>query len=190
LYGDKADFIIVAVPLHDIVSKLTKKDTKFITKTHLIHIPYKTKQGEMSDYFKEHSCKHCENYVSVFEVCSKSSDYSKKWYTKVKNTESSKTRKAGNSKLYYSKNREGIAIKTKQMAREKKIPPPVPSTQLQETIISNWCSETSPENFIEGGCAVCGQLVLIKYLSKLSEIQCNLEVLNRLERLSSSELIQ
>ncbi|KIM74022.1 hypothetical protein PILCRDRAFT_53342, partial [Piloderma croceum F 1598] len=54
-------------------------------------------------------------------------------------------------------------------------PPLKPSTELKETIVSNWCKDTSPDSFMESGCAVCGQLTPIKNLSKLSATECDLD---------------
>jgi len=40
--------------------------------------------------------------------------------------------------------------------------------KLKETVIQGWCEDTSPEHFVEGGCAVCGQLTPVHQLSDLS----------------------
>src|SRR6202040_3167664 len=61
--------------------------------------------------------------------------------------------------------------KTKKLGRQNKIeagsdiqhpfPPSKPSAELKENIVSNWCKDTSPDSFMESGCAVCGQLTLV-----------------------------
>ncbi|KIM77650.1 hypothetical protein PILCRDRAFT_76550, partial [Piloderma croceum F 1598] len=56
-------------------------------------------------------------------------------------------------------------------------PPSPPSEILQETIARGWCKDTSPDAFMEGGCAVCGQLTAVSQLSELSKSGCNLDVL-------------
>jgi hypothetical protein len=62
---------------------------------------------------------------------------------------------------------------------EQSFPPPPPSIELKETIICNWCRDTSPECFQESGCAVCGQLVALKNMSLLSKTKVNLKILTR-----------
>jgi hypothetical protein len=76
-------------------------------------------------------------------------------------------------------------------------PPPPPSPELVETVTKNWCEDTSPHNFAESGCAVCGQLTPFTKLKGLSETKCDLMTLSRddmrmtrLERFSSDEAIQ
>jgi len=51
-------------------------------------------------------------------------------------------------------------------------PPSPPSNNLQETVACEWCQDMSPDEFMEGGCAVCGQLTPVSQLSKLSESNC------------------
>src|SRR6266436_7899867 len=73
-------------------------------------------------------------------------------------------------------------VKVKRETGRSKVsdfPPPPPSKDLQETIALNWCEDTSPDNFMEGGCAVCGQLVPLSQLSGLSDSGCDLDVLVR-----------
>jgi len=60
-----------------------------------------------------------------------------------------------------------------------KFPPSPASDNLKETIIQEWCADTSPDSFMEGGCTVCGQLTLLSNLSKISELKCNLNPLLR-----------
>ena len=50
---------------------------------------------------------------------------------------------------------------------------------------------------MEGGCAVCGQLTPVSQLSKLSESNCDLDILirdgmglTRLERFSAADMVQ
>jgi len=52
-----------------------------------------------------------------------------------------------------------------------------PSEKLQHTIISNWCKDTTPSQFMESGCVVCGKLTPILELKKLSETNLDLNVL-------------
>ena len=56
-------------------------------------------------------------------------------------------------------------------------PATAPSEKLQYTIISNWCKDTAPSQFMESGCVACGKLTPILELKKLSETNLDLNVL-------------
>jgi hypothetical protein len=56
-------------------------------------------------------------------------------------------------------------------------PPPPPSERLQCTIISGFCNDTAPNKFIESGCAVCGRLIPLTKLQKLSDLNLDLSIL-------------
>ncbi|PBK94387.1 hypothetical protein ARMGADRAFT_927759 [Armillaria gallica] len=46
--------------------------------------------------------------------------------------------------------------------------PPKPlDEKLSHMIISDFCAASAPEEFKEAGCAVCGQLILLKKLSSI-----------------------
>ena len=52
-----------------------------------------------------------------------------------------------------------------------KFPPNPPSTELCQSIISDYCADTSPEVFEEAGCAVCGKLTAICEMEEISEVE-------------------
>ena len=52
----------------------------------------------------------------------------------------------------------------------EKFPPNPPSTDLCQQIVSDFCADTSPEVFEEGGCAVCGKLTPICELSEIDNV--------------------
>jgi hypothetical protein len=203
LYKDNKD-VVLATALLDIMSqKLPMKDIKLIAKIHSVYIPYRVRHKEMSDYFRGHQCNSCKTHLSAFVVCRKNSEYCKKWYKNLDKKDKSELCTKKNSKVTLDAlakakkaKKDKLRYKMKK-AMDIEFPPLPPSSKLKETIISNWCSDSSAENFMEGGCAVCGQLVSLKYLSELSETKCDLGVLNRdnvsvtrLERFSPSDSIQ
>ena len=72
-------------------------------------------------------------------------------------------------------------------------PPPVDRT-LAHKIINAACSKLKPESFEEAGCAVCGQLVPVSSLSRLSAVKKHLHILEapdltRQERHKTSDKI-
>jgi hypothetical protein len=50
------------------------------------------------------------------------------------------------------------SVKKYQEKISTSFPSAAPSEKLQHTIISNWCKDTAPSQFIESGCIVCGKL--------------------------------
>ncbi|KAF8233815.1 hypothetical protein L208DRAFT_1111390, partial [Tricholoma matsutake] len=66
------------------------------------------------------------------------------------------------------------AVKKYQEKQSKTFPPPPPSKMLQHTIITNACKDTAPNQFMESGCTVCGELTPILQLHKLSELSLDL----------------
>ena len=59
-------------------------------------------------------------------------------------------------------------------------PPLPPSKRLMHKIITGFCNDTHPSKFEETGCAVCGQLVVMSKLIKLTEVKCSLDPLVRI----------
>jgi len=57
-------------------------------------------------------------------------------------------------------------------------PPNPPSEKLIEKIITGFCNDTAPENFVEAGCAVCGQLSPIREMIPVNEIKYDLSVIS------------
>ncbi|KAF8183539.1 hypothetical protein K438DRAFT_1473424, partial [Mycena galopus ATCC 62051] len=56
-------------------------------------------------------------------------------------------------------------------------PPSPPSEEQRHRIISGFCEDMLPDNFVEKGCAVCGRLTLITELTLMSELTLNWDLL-------------
>jgi hypothetical protein len=54
-----------------------------------------------------------------------------------------------------------------------KFPPDPPSNALLESIIKGFCNDTAPQNFVKGGCAVCGTLSSVNNMVLLNEMNCD-----------------
>jgi hypothetical protein len=209
-YKNSKQYVIGSVPLDLLASHLTIKDIKLIAKTHGVYAPSKVRAAEGPALFSNHHCSMCDTHVSVFvlHASSSTSDRFKKWYggldpekkkkildnnKKNEALPESRSRRAKKKKEERQMERENRQMKKK----ENPFPPSPPSPELTETVIGNWCKDTSPQNFVESGCAVCGQLTPLVKLKKLSEAKCDLEPLvkadmgiTRLERFSDSDPIQ
>ena len=82
-----------------------------------------------------------------------------------KKSEGKSSRVARNSKYY--------------VQESNKFPPSPSSKRLMHKIISGFCNDTHPGKFEEAGCAVCGQLVIMTKLIKLTDVKCSLDPLVR-----------
>ena len=195
LYKELDDHVFGKVPMDVFLSNLTQKDAKSIAKIHGVHIQSKSTPNEVSTLFQAHWCACCDNFVSVFKIHGSRSETKKQWYTKLDDTQKKKNlelqKKYAKSELAKKKRTE------RRKEKKSKFPPSPPSKALCETVTRGWCGDTSPEVFMESGCAVCGQLTPLSQLSKLSESECNLDVLvrdglgvTRLERFSPDDPIQ
>jgi hypothetical protein len=201
LYKDSVDCVYGKVPLKIFVPDLTVKDIKAIAKVHGIHIPPKIRAGDISNILDDHLCQSCNTHVSVFTLYSvrTNAERCSKWYNNIDSSKKkSKINKTIGNRIV--KNDSDSKSTTSEEPEETILPifPPSPaSNDLKETIIREWCADTSPVSFMEGGCAVCGQLTLLSNLSKVSELKCDLDPIlregmgvTRLERSSSDDPIQ
>ncbi|KIM72039.1 hypothetical protein PILCRDRAFT_25874, partial [Piloderma croceum F 1598] len=169
-----------------------------------VHVPSKSRVGEISSLFEEHSCTLCKTHVSVFALhaVKSNSERSKQWYDNLdasgKKHKQDRQHNSGVSESQKQKKAKQTASKREALRlKSHEFPPRPPATDLQEAIARGWCENTSPDKFIEAGCAVCGQLTPVIQLSELSKAGCDLDILiregmglTRLEHLSNDELIQ
>ena len=96
-----------------------------------------------------------------------------------------------NTEDYKERNLESV----KKYQNKVQFPPEVLSKNLQHKIITGFGNDTSPAEFEESGCAICGKLTLIKDLWKKSELDLNIEILkqkgvSQRERKSSNDSLE
>src|ERR1700683_1395762 len=186
LYKDLNDHVYGKVPLKQLLANTTVKDAKSVAKIHGLHMPSKSRAGDIAALFDEHSCASCETHLSVFSlhVVKSNSKKCKQWYAGL-NDSGKKHKLERQHKRESSESQKQKKSKQKRERKEAlrlsphKFPPSSPSEVLQETIAQGWCKDTSADAFMEGGCAVCGQLTPVTQLSELSKSGCDLDVLVR-----------
>ena len=91
-----------------------------------------------------------------------------------------------------SENRSGENIEIsigqdKDFANKIEFPPRPPSKKLLHKILSGFIADTSPSNFMEAGCASCGQLTPMKLLKDLKSLKLNLDPLKSIKGLTRME---
>ena len=153
------------IPLHQLSKYLNMKELRDMSVIHGIPVPQQITKKTMLTYFLDHHCTQCDLYVSIL-----------------------------------TENKPKIKIRSKKKESAKpfdlpsKFPPDPPSNSLVESIIRGFCHDISPQNFIEGGCAVCGRLTPLNNMVLLNEMKCDLSVISpgdigRHERLHISDPI-
>ena len=153
------------IPLDKLTTYLNMKELQDMSDIHNISMPRRIEKKTMLTYFQNHHCTQCDLYVSVFTE-----------KIKIKRDRSKKKKE----------------IKTEIFDVPSKFPPDPPSNALIQSIIQGFCKDTAPENFIEGGCAVCGKLSPINEMVLLNEIKFDLKVISpgdvgQYERLHESD---
>jgi hypothetical protein len=200
LYRNLSDHVYGKVPLNQLLVNTTVKDAKSVAKIHGVYVPSKSHVGDIAALFNEHSCASCETHLSVFSlhVVKSNAEMCKKWYAGLDDLgKKKKLEQQHKTKTSDSQKQKNAKQKRQKRLGSHKFPPLPPSEILQETIARGWSEDTSPDVFMEGGCAVCGQLTPVNQLSQLSESGCDLNILvsegmglTRLERLSAKDPIQ
>jgi hypothetical protein len=192
--NENNNYVYGVIPLYDFVPNLTVKDMKYIADIHGIHVPSRLNFAKMFSILREHSCKNCENYISVFAPYLSPNKRSIAWYNNLDEMAKKKRKHA----IYQcQKIRTAKHTIVENSHGDIAFPPLPPSANLQENIIRNWCQESSPDVFMEKGCAVCGQLAPLHTLRKLLIAKTPLNLLcrsnmsiTRKERLSDKEAIE
>ena len=199
------------LPFTILLPKLTIDQLKVIAASHGIYIHGKAHHANIQAQINRHMCINCATYISSFNIVD---------ITKL--NEASKAAKIKAVKQYQAKKGEEYKIlnlksvkkyqkqkgdeyksnhsKSEKIYKDKKkiqdIFPPSPATPaLQHMIISNACQDMSSEQLSESGCAVCGQLTLVKDLINLSDAKVDLNILinpgiTQIERMTPEDPIK
>jgi Helitron helicase-like domain at N-terminus/PIF1-like helicase len=191
---DNNNTVIGQVPLEYFVPNLLHKDIKRITQMHGIKLHKKIDRNKITELLKDHHCSICVSHTTVFikHIVKSNAEICMKWYYKNKSTRKNKTQIKEN----FKKNIKPWETE-ERIRRIGEFPPAPHSPKIDEAVIAGCCEDLNSYNFIESGCAVCGQIVSFNELNKLSETECDLSILKRegygvtrLERHSTLDPIQ
>src|ERR1700677_3683529 len=150
---------------------LCLSELKLIAVSHGIYTHSKMSKSAIQSAIIDHICQDCDTWVSVFKLADNLiNEIARKNVTAVQKS---------NAK-YPEQSRKLITAAVNKFRAKTNFPPSPPSLKLQHIIISNWCKDMSPEHFMESGCAVCGELMLLTQLQKLSTLDnIDLDVLRQ-----------
>jgi hypothetical protein len=131
---------------------------------------------------QNHNCDGCDKLISIFEpyVVKIQVQQNKAWYNNL--TAEKKATHLAKQAAYKSlplkkkiKNEEQKAdYWAVKSYKDVKFPPSPLSADLCQKIIFDFCNDTSPETFVESGCAVCGKLTPnceMEDLTKIKDIE-------------------
>jgi hypothetical protein len=168
--------IFCAVPLSVISHKLTMKCIKNIASLHNMYMPSKIAVKNAQILLQDHICHHCGDFTCVFEPYKvlSNAQHQQNWYKRLDPDE--KIAHLASKAKYksspdYQKHKREKQNADYQSKKEVKFPPPPPSEDLCQKIISGFCADTSPDIFEEIGCAVCGKLTPVCGMEDLSEVE-------------------
>jgi hypothetical protein len=169
--------LVCNIPLTLVANFLTSTQANEAAKFHNIHAVSRKSLAERRKAIGSHVCTlGCNRCVTMFKQVKKNQKSIRRQHsTKAKETKGQP--KVGRKSLGKTSR---VARNYKYYVRENvKFPPSPPSKRLMHKIISGFCSNTHPSKFEEAGCAVCGQLVVMTNLIKLTNMKCSLDPLVR-----------
>jgi len=169
--------ILCNIPLGSIVSILTTTQANEVAKEHNLHALSRKSLAEKRAAIKSHICtKSCNESVTLFKAVNKSQKTQQR--QSKKNVKKLVTQPKVGRKAW-GKPKRAVASHKYYIKNNTQFPPSPPSNRLMHKIISRFCDDTRPDKFEEAGCAVCGQLVILSDLTKLTDVKCSMDPLMR-----------
>ena len=179
--------IMCDLPLPLLLPNLTVADIKSIAIQHQVQIQSKWSKKQMSHEVYKHKCQGCSVFLTVLQVVDLDEVKSKRRLSNL-----AAVKKYQHSKMHPLDHELGPQAQVipqgylEGMPIES-FPPDPPSLDLLCTIITDFCTDMSPLNFEEDGCAVCGSLVKMTKMKKLSDSKGDFDVLIR-ENVARNEI--
>jgi hypothetical protein len=164
--------VLCNMPLNILVPKLTLKFMKEVANLHDMYMLSKILQKNAQILLENHKCETCPDLLTVFKpyTAASNADYQQTWYQKNKEKHAEYDKQC-TSKVEYQESHKRSSQKHYQSQKDVKFPPAPPFAELCQNIVSNFCTDTSPDVFEETGCAVCGKLTPICEMEEHSEVE-------------------
>jgi hypothetical protein len=164
--------VLCSVPLDILVPKLTLKFAKELASLHDMYMSSKILLKNAHTLLENHKCGTCPDLLAVFKPYKvvSNTEYQQKWYQKNKEKHA-KYNKQCATKSEYQESHKMLSQKHYWSKKEEKFPPAPLSAKLCQTIVSDFCADTSANIFEEAGCAVCGKLTPTCEMEELCEVE-------------------
>jgi hypothetical protein len=186
-------YLHVKFPMHKLIQFVSIARARQLAVMHDLDIGPRTSLAQLKLLFKSHiACNICNSHVTIVSV---QTCYKEKQHLILNNDDERKQLVQQQTRQRVTKHRSKKNDLDLDICELTSIFPPQPvDKKLSLKIIDACCSKLKPENFEEKGCAVCGQLICIASLSKLSAVKNYLHILEapgctRQERYKSSDKI-
>src|ERR1700722_691539 len=163
-------FVTMEVSFKKLISKLSISALRVIAEKHGVFIHSKMSRSGIEFSLSNHICFSCSNFVSIFEKIDLDVKENKR---RLSNLMAVKKYQEKHGENFKNKN----LVAVQKSLQKKAFPPEPPSLELQHTIISGFCKETSPSEFSESACCVCGKLTSIYCLKSISDLNISLNIL-------------
>lgn len=153
-------YIHTSMPLSSLFKLVTLSNARKIAAVHGISAGSRCTVAQLLLSVEHHSCLKCSSYISVF-----SSDLNVDQLS------------AKRSKKYREKYQACHNPITQATSQSPHFPPEPASDNLEHLILTNACKQMQADNFMEAGCAVCGELKPINAMSRLRSMKNYLHIL-------------
>ena len=169
--------LVCNIPLALVANILTSIQAEKVSKEHSLHMSHKS-LAEKRTAIESHVCTiSCNQCVTMFikPVKKDKKSIRQQHSNKLAVKETKNCPRVG--KKLWQKPARAITNHKYYVQENVKFPPSPPSSHLMHKIISGFCNDTHPSKFEEAGCAVCGQLVVMMELVKLTDVKISLDPL-------------
>jgi hypothetical protein len=191
-------YLEVMLPMKKLIHFIPVVKGHQLAKLHGIPAGFHATVSQLKSLFDDHvACDICSTHVTIISV-QPSSNQRKQMHKKeclAKKTDNEKQLIREQTQQRVAKHRydkKDLDFDICDLASV--FPPPPVDKTLSHKVIESACSKLKAESFEENGCAVCGQLVPISLLSRLSAVKNYLHILDapgftRQERHKASDKI-
>ena len=171
--------LVCSIPLALVANILTSIQANEVVKEHNLCVSKKA-LAEKRKVIETHVCTiSCSQHVTVFKPVKKNQKSIRRQCSDKIKVKEIKTHPKVGRKSQGKISR--VARNYKYYIRENiKFPPSPPSRRLMHKIISGFCNDIHPSKFEEAGCAVCGQLVAMTELVRLTDVKISFDPLVRI----------
>ena len=172
------------IPIGTLVHKLPARQILEVEKQHNIIYSSRLHVDSLRQALRDHKCEMCSQTVTLFKhgrekpqtVAERVQKHRKKHTNVLKNNFVSR-KDAANMNIQQRIHKDQYDKNRKDSLTDVEFPPKPADFKRLHGITKRFCEQIAPSNFIEAGCAVCGQLTLLSELTPLSEINIHLDIL-------------
>jgi hypothetical protein len=138
--------VLCSVPLNILAPKLTLKSAKELANLHDMYMPSKILLKNAQILLESHKCETCPDLLAVFKPYKvvSTAERQQTWYQKNKEKRAEYNKKRALNSEYQESHKKS-SQKHRWSKKDVKFPPPPPSLELSQNIISDFCADTSPD---------------------------------------------